>query len=199
MKKGNKKQEEKDMFLGTIIVANENDVDIYNIHIYEKSIRFDKNISDAINSNEELEDQVSQMNKLWMTCSINMREDFFVELTKIMTEYEDILSPHFFKSWQLDEKGHIKNDNKNDFELETSYEEGQSYLYYSYLKHSKKLKKITRKNFEKHIVNEEVVNFYIDNYNKRKAQFYSYNPQKLSDETFYFMVVGNRIKIGMSA
>jgi hypothetical protein len=193
-----KKKTIKDKFIGTIIVANNEDVDIYKIHVYEKSIRFDKEIAQAINADDKLRKEIVKMNVLWQNCEFNMRNDFFAELTTLLTLHEDVISDCFLKPWQLNENGHIKEDGDINYDQEISYEEGQPYLYYNYLKSNKKLESIKRKDFEKNIKNEEIVNFYIDNYSKRKARFYKYKPDQSKDEMFYFMVVGNAIKIGMS-
>ncbi len=116
----------------------------------------------------------------------------------LMIKYGDYLRDYYFKEYELDSEGHYVETIDIDYVEEPEEEtKDKSYLHFQYLKKTKKLKKISKKEFEANMVDKETIEFYVDNYVKKGAKFYK--REKVDSEgllsSWYFMVVDEHLKI----
>ena len=174
-------------------------VELFRIHVYENSIRFDNHFSEGINKHPELSEDVSEINRLWKNKEID-REKLYMNMVRIMYKYHDYLKNFYFKEYELDKEGHyIEPINMQET---TSKPPSKAALHYLYLKQSKRLKRISKKEFEKNINTDEIANYYVDNYVKKGARFYSHikmAPKNKNMVTWYFMVVNQEFKISFTS
>lgn len=192
----NMKEDRKVVIL--VITNIEQNVELFRIHIYEQSIRFDSHFAEGILKHPELSADINEINKLWKDQQIE-RNQIFPIMLRIMTKYHDYLKDYYFKEYELDNNGHyIENLN-----METNIKmPSQAAIHYHYLKASKRLKRISRKEFEKNINSDEIANHYVDNYIKKGARFYRYikmAPKNKNLVSWYFMAVNEEFKISFSS
>lgn len=199
---------ENEKFIGTILVSNKQHKDLFRVHIFEHSIQFDEHFAKGVIKNKVIVSQLSKVNKLWQEKKIKKDEIFF-NVIPILEKHEQYLSKFFFKEEELDEYGRYK-DNFNITPNQSTIDQIPSNplssnekvdKYFKHLKDTNKtFKKITRKNFELYLKDKEVIDYYIDNYNKRKATFFNYQivrPNNIKKNCF-LMVVGDKIRIGFA-
>jgi hypothetical protein len=201
----------KAKFLGTIIISDSNNRDLFRVHLFEDGARFDKSFALGILNNEEISDKVLHINNLWNDGRIN-KDGVVSNILKLLEEYDNILYPYYFTDEELDESGRYSGEQSVDFqdynlddiyhsvkngkELPINQDSLDSYLVR--LKQKKKLKRISRKLFETHLQNDELINFYVDNYSKKIAKFYSYELDAGEIiKNCYLMVVSDKIRIGI--
>lgn len=182
---------DNERFLGSIIISDEHSKDIFRLHVFEKSIKFDSYMAFGISKNKELYKEIEEVNNMWSEGYIN-KDKIFPHIINAIENYSEYLSQFYFKDFELDENGKLKNLQL----LSPKYD--KTYMLYMNLK-NKSLKKISKKEFESKIKDVEVQNFYIDNYTKKGARFYSYTlvDQYLQKESpCYFMVNADNTRIG---
>ena len=182
----------KENFLGTIIISNEENRDIFRVHIFEESIRFDSYFAYGVSKNEILYDRIDHVNELWVSGEIT-RNDIFPYIIEAVEPFSNYLEDYYFKEEELSTTGKLKNLSL----LNPNFD--KEYMHFMYLRNKNKLKKITKKEFEENIVNQDIANFYIDNYMKKGAKFYKYtliDKYKQEEKPCYFMIASDKVKIG---
>lgn len=178
---------EDDRKVVVLVISNiEKNVELFRVHIHEQSIRFDANFSQGIEQNPDLSQDVQELNELWKEQKI-ATDQIFPIMLHLMNKYGDYLRDYYFKEYELDRNGHYIEPSNQD----------KSVLHYQYLKQTKQLKRISKKEFEKNIKSAEVADYYVDNYVKKGARFYKTDriDSKGIKSTWFFMVVDERFKI----
>ena len=179
-------------FLGTIIISDENNKDIFRVHIFDESIRFDSRFAYGVSKNSTLYKEIKDINDMWKGRRIT-KDHIFPLIIGAVEEHSEYLTDFYFTEEELNENGKLKHLQL----LSPKYD--KMYSYYMHLKNNKKLSKISKREFEKHIKTPEVTDFYIDNYMKKGARFYKYtmvDQYKQEERPCYFMIVNDKIKIG---
>lgn len=192
---------EEDRKVVVLVISNiEKNVELFRVHIHQHSIRFDDHFAKGIEDHPELSQDMKEVNLLWKNKQIKS-EQIFVAMQVLMVKYHHYLKDFYFKEYELDERGHyiepIDVPKENQPETKSP---SKAALHYLYLKQSKRLKKISRKEFESSIPNEEVAEFYVDHYVKKGAKFYKYarmDSQKRMT-VWFFMVVNDEFKISFT-
>lgn len=183
-----KKMEEDKKVVILVIssVGNEADVELFRVHIHEKSIRFDAHFEEGIKGHKGLSEDVKELNNLWKEHEIGADQIYPIML-HLMNKYGDYLAKYYFTKEELDKDGHYVEFVHQD----------KATAHYLYLKRNKRLKRISKKEFEKNITSKEIANYYVDNYVKKGALFYSAEHIDASENKtmWYFMVVDNKFKI----
>lgn len=166
-------------------------MDLLRVHIYEYSIRFDKNVATAIDNYPELKAEVEELNHLWKEHKINERQILTVVL-HLMGKYGSYLENYYFKKEELDENG-CYIDEELIQNIETINPEEEKLFFFEYFKEQKLIKKISKKAFEKEI-SENLADEYVEKYVFKGAAFYR---GVLEEDRFtsiwYFMVVDNEV------
>jgi len=183
---------EEDRKVVVLVISNiEKNVELFRVHIHEQSIRFDSHFTEGIQGNPDLSIDVEELNNLWKEHKI-ATDQIFPIMLHFMNKYGDYLRNYYFKEYELDKDGKY---------IEPPLQDKAS-LHYQYLKQSKKLKKISKKEFEQNLqnTNPEVTDFYVDNYVRKGAKFYkSEKIDPVGKRTvWFFMVVNERFKISFS-
>lgn len=167
-------------------------MDLLRVHIYEYSIRFDKNVATAIDNYPELKAEVEELNHLWKEHKITERQILTVVL-HLMGKYGSYLENYYFKKEELDENGcYIDEELIKDAEQNFNPEE-EKVFFYEYFKEQKLLKKIGKKVFEKEIP-ENLADEYVEKYVFKGAAFYKgiLEEDKFTS-TWYFMTVDDKV------
>lgn len=178
---------EEDRKISVLMISNSiKKKELFRVHIHEHSIRFDNHFAEAIEANEELCGEIKALNNSWKEHEIETDQIFHVMIA-VMTRYHNYLKDFYFKEHELDKNGHYIEPISLD----------RASVHYQFLKNSKKLIKISKKEFEKKICTDEVANYYVDNYVKKGAKFYKSERKDVDGNitTWYFMVVNEKFKI----
>lgn len=179
---------EKDRKVMVLVISNiEKNVELFRVHIHEQSIRFDANFNQGIEKNLHLSEDIKEINVLWKEQKID-REQIFPIMLHLMNKYGDYLVDYYFKDYELDIDGHY---------IEGGISPEKSVIHYQHMKKKKELKRISRKEFEKNMNTQEIVNHYVDNYVKKGARFYSSERVAADGQKtmWYFMVVNEKFQI----
>lgn len=184
----------KGNLLGTIIVSNDRNIDIFRIHVFDDSIRFDDRIAYGISKNENVFYEISKIIDKWKLKQITTNDIFHLIVDAIIDSEED-LSKYYFRKEELDIKGKYQCSYINKYD--------KMYVCYSCLKSGEKLNVITKKEFEDNIKNPEIAYNYIENYVKNGAKYYMYDigfefndRYKSIPNKCYFMLYKDKVKIG---
>jgi hypothetical protein len=177
--------------LGNFTIKNEDDRHLFKIFFYENSLSFEESFLNGINKNDKINKEFEKINKNWSSGK-HSKEDIIESLLSLIGKNEKYISEYFYKDEELDENGHliennieVIDDNKNKYSI-----------YFDYIKQNKELEKIKRKDFESKIVDKNIGEYYVENFEvaKNKAEFYKYKTD--AGEDSYIMVIDNKIKIG---
>lgn len=184
---------EEDPKVVILVISNLiKNVELFRVHIHEQSIRFDDNFMQGIIDNPDLSIEIEEINFLWKNQKL-APEQIYPKMLYLMNKYGDYLRDFYFKDYELDDEGHYIEDQK--------IFDDKPAIHFNHLKKTKRLKKISRKEFEKQLSgNEEVATFYVDNYVKKGAKFYM-SEKKVGVKLvamWYFMVVNDAFKISFS-
>jgi len=181
----------KEKLIRTIIVSNEKKVDVFRIHVFEKSIKFDPYFAYGISKNDVIYELVSNIESLWIDEEIEL-SDIFNKMVDIIEKHEKYLQKYYFKSEELGYGGRLVNVKPY------SINDDKDYAYFMCAKNQDKLKKISRNEFEKNMKNEDIAYSYVENYSNKKATFFNYTTSGLKDggKNCYFMIVGDDLKVG---
>lgn len=169
---------EPDPKLVILVISNQiNGKELFRVHIHELSIRFDDKLQYGIENNNELKTEIEHLNFLWKKQKIS-QNDIFPIMLDIMTRHADYMKDYFFSSDELNEKGqHIEHTPK----------ENRPNQFFKSLKKQKLIKKITKKEFEHNIKNQQIAEKYVEIFRK-KIKYYYYKHYKLKSivENWYF-------------
>lgn len=188
----------KDNFLGTFTVhSQDKNKDLFRVHFYDKSIRFDEEFAKGFSENLEIIEEIKKINDLWAARELEKNIAFY-QVTEIITKHTDKLEPYFFKDYELDKRGQfvdlISIDTVSSLSKSKDLKE-----YFLYLKKTARLNKIDKKEFEENISNDNIASSYVDNYVKEGDLYFKYIvPGKKGNQTCYLMVVNDTIKVGFT-
>lgn len=180
---------EKDEKVVVLVISSvEKKVHLFRIHIYEDSIRFDERFNTGIQNNPSLREEVNEINTLWKNHVIHSTQ-IFPMMIDVMSKYGEYLQDYYFDKSELDADGRYVES------FEPSTCKNITY-HYEFLRDTNQLKKISKKEFEKHVT-ANVADAYVDNYVKRGAKFYmsEYFGEYENSSQWYFMVVKGELKI----
>lgn len=181
----------EEKLIRTIIVSNEKKVDVFRIHVFEKSLRFDPHFAYGVSKNDSIYDMVMDIENLWVQRKIEL-SDVFNMMVGVLEKHEQYLEQYYFRPEELDFAGRLS--------VVRSYSayDDKNYTYFMCLKNQNNLKKISRKEFESNMKNEEIAKSYVDNYSGKDATFYNYRSNSLKDtgKNCFLMVVGDNLKVG---
>lgn len=174
---------DQDKKIAVLTITNTfKNVDLFRVHIHERSIRFDKKIESGIQKHPLLKSEVDELNQLWIDQKIQENQILPIVLY-LMAKYGSYLKNFYFKKHELDKEGHyIEDFEENAYESEMAG-------FFEYFKSRKKLKRVSKIEFEKNIPNDTIANQYVENYAKTGARFF--NGEIATDDsktTWYFMV-----------
>jgi hypothetical protein len=161
-------------FLGYYTINPFTDEGFIKVYFYEKGINFEENIVNEIIDNEKLSKIFISINNDWKNIKKGKTE-IIINIMNMISENED-----FFKKF-------IIYDSTIDY----------SDVYYNLLKSKNLLIDIERKEFEKHIIKENIGNYYTENLekiNSSDTKFYKYKSE--NENYFFIMVINDKIKLG---
>lgn len=175
----------------TIIVSNEKRIDVFRIHVFEKSIKFDPHFAYGLSKNSEVYSMVIHIENLWAEKKIEL-SDIFNMMVEVLEKHEKYLEQYYFKPEELDMSGRL-----TVVRSYSVYDE-KNYTYFMCLKNKDRLKNITRKEFESNMKNEEIANSYVENYGGKDVKFFNYKASGLKDKgkNCFFMIVDDNLKVG---
>jgi hypothetical protein len=190
---------DEEKFLGTIIISSDRHIDLFQVHIYENSIRFDPKFANGIASSENISKEIFEIDKLWKNKKIN-KNDIFPMMVRIIGRYEEHFSEYYFEKNELDGLGKYLGEDVGDWaNYPVSYDERMR-MYFSYLNGSGKLAKIAKSEFEKNIPDKESSKFYLEAFEKNGAKYFKYdtlNPER-RPVTCFLMAKDGLIKFAFS-
>jgi hypothetical protein len=175
----------------TIYVSNVEKVDVFRIHVFENSLKFDSRFAYGVAKNQAIYEMVCEIEALWQRRVINM-QDIFTKMIDVLTQHEEYLKKYYFCQEELDFNGKLYGI----FNLTAKDE--KEFAYYMCLKNKDNLKKIDRKEFEAKMQDQRLKNIYIENYYTKDVQFYNYRISSHFDNGrhCYLMLVGQDLKLG---
>lgn len=181
----------KEKLVRTIIVSNEKRIDVFRIHVFEKSLKFDPHFAYGISQNDEAYNMIVNIENLWQERKIELA-DVFTMMVGILEKFEQYFEQYYFRPEELDITGKLYTVRSY-----SSYDD-KNYAYYMCLKNKENLTSITRKEFEYNMKSEEIANSYVENYSGKDVKFFNYRASglKYSGKNCYFMIVDNNIKVG---
>lgn len=182
---------DREKLVRTIIVSNEKRIDVFRIHVFEKSLKFDPHFAYGISLNDETYSMIMDIENLWKERKIELSVVFNM-MVGVLEKYEKYLEQYYFRPEELDIRGKLTTVRSY-----SSYDD-KNYAYFMCLKNKDNIKTITRKEFENNMKNEEIANSYIENYSGKDVKFFNYRASGLkhSGKNCYFMFVDNNIKVG---
>jgi len=162
---------DKEKIIGTFTVASKKRMELFRIHLFEKSVRFDEHFAKAITANKKIFKKIFNISEKWSNGELKYNE-VFINIIEELKNHENYLSKYYFKKKDLDETGRLIEP----LPINTMDNESWNYMesHFQYLKKKGILKRITRKDFEKKIIDKKISEFYIDNYPKEKVACYFY-------------------------
>ena len=184
-------KEKQENLIRTIIVSNEKRIDVFRIHVFEKSLKFDPHFSYGISKNDEIYAMVVDIEKLWLERKIEL-SDVFNMMVGVLEKHERYLEQYYFKPEELDITGRLYCVRSY-----SSYDD-KNYAYFMSLRNRDNLKNITRQEFESNMKSEEIAYSYVENYYGKDVKFFNYRANGLNDtgKNCYLMIVGDNLKVG---
>lgn len=185
---------ENDKFIGTIIISDERHIDLFKVHVYEKSIRFDPKFANGIASSDNISQEIFKIDNMWKTGKIG-RDEIFPLMANIVGRYEPHLSNYYFGRSELDTKGRYVGK-ATVLSLESVSFEDRMKMYYFYLNGSGKMLTISKKEFEEHIPKVGVSGPYLDIFESKGASYFKYDTVdiKRHPKTCYVMTKDEAVK-----
>ena len=182
----------QEKLIRTIIVSNEKRVDVFRIHVFENSLKFDPLFAYGISKNTDVYNMVINIENLWIERKIEL-SDVFNMMVGVLEKHENYLEQYYFKPEELDITGRLSTLRPYSVFGE------KNYTYFMCLKNKDNLKNITRKEFESNMKDEEIAYSYIENYAGKDVKFFNYQASGLKDKgkNCFFMMVGDNIKVGV--
>jgi len=183
------KENSQEKLIRTIIVSNKKDV--FRIHVFEKSLKFDPRFAYGLSKNDTIYQMVLDIEKMWIEKKIEL-SNIFDMMIDVVGKHESYLEQFYLKPEELNFNGQLSHL------ISYSSVDDKKYVYFMCRKNKHKLKKITREEFEKNMKNEEVAKSYVNNYSMKNATFYNYRMSGIRDNgrNCYLMVVGDNLKVG---
>lgn len=181
----------KEKIIRTIIVSNEKRIDVFRIHVFESSLKFDPHFAYGIINNEDIYNMIMDIENLWKNREIEL-QDIFNMMVSVLEKHEIYLEKHYFKPEELDTLGRLSVIRPY------SIYDDKKYTYFMCLKNKENLKNISRKEFESNMKDDEIANSYVENYSGKDVKFFNYRASGLRDagKNCYLMMVNDNIKVG---
>jgi len=185
---------ESDKFIGTIIISDERHIDLFKVHVYEKSIRFDPKFANGIACSDNISQEIFNIDTMWKDGKIG-RDDIFPLMAGIVGKYEPHLSNYYFGRSELDTRGRYVGETKI-LSLESVKFDDRMRMYYSYLTGAGKMLAISKKEFEKYIPKSGVSGPYLDICKSKGASYFKYDTVdiKRHPKTCYVMTKDDAVK-----
>lgn len=165
---------EKEKFIGTIIISSERHVDLFQVHIYENSIRFDPKFANGIASSEIISKEIFEIDRLWKNKKIG-KNDIFPLMVKVLGKYEEHFSEYYFEKRELDGLGKYLGNEVPSWHREPLSFEERMKMYFSYLNGCGKLAGIKKSEFEKNLPDKESSKFYLEAFETKGAKYFKYD------------------------
>lgn len=184
------KEKPTQKLMRTIYVSNLEKMDVFRIHVFEHSLKFDSYFAYGISKNDEVYNMVCEIENLWKKRAITMH-DVFVQMVAVLTKHETYLRDFYFRPEELDFTGRLTNS------MSYTPTDDKNYTYFMFLKNKNNIKQIDRKEFEDNMKNNSIKYSYIEHYHKKEAIFYNYRLTGLKDsgKNCYLMIVGEDLKM----
>ena len=190
-----KKHMGKEKLIGTFTVSNSKRIDLFRIHLFENSIRFDETFARGIIKQKELPEKILKISQSWNKKKVKDKKIFY-EVLSVLNDYEKKLSKFYFKENELDRNGRYVEPTLIDTFDKTVNKEDIKKNYIS-LKKQGRLKKITKTEFEKNIKKREIIDYYIENYTNEKVTYYKYKAVDDAEiKDCYLLIKNNRPILG---
>lgn len=182
---------ENERLIRTIYVSNVEKMDIFRIHIFEKSLKFDSRFAYGISKNDAVYEMVCEIEALWQRRIIDM-QGVFTKMVDVITQHEPYLRHFYFKPQELDFTGKLM------VTIPMSAKDDKYYSYYMCRKNQDNFRRIKRKEFEDKMTDSKIKYTYIERYYKKDVSFYQYRISGLYDNgrNCYLMMVGDDLKLG---
>lgn len=185
---------ETDKFIGTIIISDDRHIDLFKVHVYERSIRFDPKFANGIAGSDTVSQEIFNIDNMWKSGKIG-RDDIFPLMAGIVGKYEPHLSNYYFGRSELDTRGRYVGETTT-LSLESVSFEDRMRMYYSYLNNSGKMFPISKKEFEESIPKLGATGPYLDIFESKGASYFKYDTVDLSrkPKTCYVMTKNAEVK-----
>jgi hypothetical protein len=183
--------ETKERLIRTIYVSNTEKMDVFRIHVFEKSLKFDSRFAYGISKNDEIYTMICEIEALWQRRVIDMKE-VFTKMIDVLTVHEEYLKQYYFKPYELDFTGKLLSV------MPITAQDEKAYTLLMLRKNNGNFRRINRKEFESKMKDSRLKHSYIENYQKKDVTFYNYRITGLYDNgrNCYLMKVGQNLKLG---
>lgn len=184
---------------GTLTVSNEENKDLFRIHIYEDSVKFDKKMALGIQEHQELVLEINKLIDLWKQQELSVG-DLLKEIIILIEKNNDKVKDFYFTDEELNDFGKYVDLVPIDSKKSELQDSEQATSYYKYLFKESVLKKINKKVFEKDLKEEFYVDYYLNLYKEIKTGkpiYYQYKLKKDFDfKTCNFIVLSGKVIFG---
>lgn len=184
---------------GTLTVSNEENKDLFRIHIYENSLKFDKKMALGIQEHKELVLEINKLIDLWKQEKLSVG-DLLKEIIILIEKNNDKVKDFYFTDEELNDFGKYVDLVPIDSKKSELQESEEATSYYKYLLKESVLKKINKKSFEKDLKEEFYVDCYLNLYKEIKIGkpiYYQYKLKKDFDfKTCNFIVLSGKVIFG---
>lgn len=184
---------------GTLTVSNEKNKDLFRIHIYENSVKFDKKMALGIQEHQELVLEINKLIDLWKKQELTVG-DLLKEIIILIEKNNDKVKDFYFTDEELNDFGKYVDLVPIDSKKSELQESEEAISYYKYLLKESVLKKINKKSFEKDLKEEFYVDYYLNLYKEIKIGkpiYYQYKLKKDFDfKTCNFIVLSGKVIFG---
>lgn len=173
--------------LKTLIISNSTKkVELFRIHVYKDVIRFNETFTIGIEKNNELKEYINLLNDMYKKGRIQF-DQIHAYMFNVMYKFGDYLKDYYFQDFELDKNGHFIE----------AISKTRDELYFEYLQKNKRLHRISKKEFEYNIPNEQIGEDYVEKYIFKGARFYKYRKMHANkpDSIGYYMLVNDKLII----
>jgi hypothetical protein len=183
------KKDEK--LIRTIFVSNDKQIDVFRLHIFDDSIKFDPHMAYGISKNDLIYTLVNDIEIQWKEKKITI-DELFKLFISILDTHECYLSQFYFKPEELNIYGQLLK-----LRQFSAYAE-KEFIYFMSIKNKDNIHKIHKVEFEKNIDKKEIADSYVENFSPKNAEFYTYrlSGQYNHDKSCFLMTVKNNLKLG---
>jgi hypothetical protein len=168
-------------FLGTIIISSDKHVDLFQVHIYENSIRFDPKFANGIASDESVSKEIFEIDKMWKSKKIS-KNDIFPMMVKVIGRHEEHFSEYYFAQKELDGLGKYLGE-ETPWECGSMSFDERMRMYFSYLHKSGKLIKIGKEEFETSLPDKKASKLYLEAFEKTGVKYFKYDTFNFEKKT----------------
>lgn len=192
--------DKEDKFIGTLTVSDINQMDLFRIHMFDDAIKFDKKFALGLLKNGEVLSKVMRISDKWSTKQLDS-SGVFIEFLSLLKKHEKDISDLFFQYSELDSTGrYVEPTVIDSSNFKSVFEKLQANKHFIYLKNSGNLNKIDERVFRTYLVNQDLINFYLDNFNDYlQYSYYSYFVEFQGDiKQCFVMAYNDEVVMGIS-